>query len=260
MDRERKRIVLITGASSGIGAATARRFAAAGAEVILAGRSVEKLERLAAELANGSSAVSFDVGDELDVSKGVRTVLERYGRIDVLVNNAGFGVFATVEDTSLELAASMMNVNYMGMLRCTKAVLPSMLARREGHIVNIASIAGKLATAKTAAYAASKHAVVGFTNALRQELEGTGVTVTAIHPGPVHTPFFDTADPQGTYLQSVGRYMVTPERVAEEVFQAVERRKAEVHVPEWMGAGAKLGQLMPVSWMNALVGKFINRK
>src|SRR5690606_13325587 len=110
--------------------------------------------------------------------------------------------------------------------------------RGSGAIVNIASIAGKMATAKSAAYSATKHAVLGFTNALRQELHGTGVRVMAVNPGPVATGFFDVADPGGEYANRVSRFMVTPERVARAALDGLARGKAEVNVPSWLGAAA----------------------
>ena len=110
------------------------------------------------------------------------------GRIDILVNNAGFGIFKTFEDASMDEVKDMFQVNVFGLVACTKAVLPYMVNKNEGHIINIASLAGKLQP-EISAYAATKHAVLGFTNSLRMELANTDIYVTAINPGPIDTNF-----------------------------------------------------------------------
>src|SRR5690606_14399525 len=135
--------------------------------------------------------------------------------------NAGFGIFETFRDAPLDHFEAMMDTNYMGTVRCTKAVLPSFLARGAGHIVNVASIAGKLGTPKSTGYTATKHAVLGFTNALRLELRGTGVTVSAVNPGPIDTPFFEIADPDGGYVRNVRWFMLKPEKVAARIVKVI---------------------------------------
>ncbi|MCI3919962.1 SDR family oxidoreductase [Paenibacillus sp. TRM 82003] len=254
------RTAVITGASSGIGTAVARRLHGMGAQVALAARSLDKLDALAAELGARAIAIELDVSDEASVRAAFEAVRERCGEVDLLVNNAGFGRFETVAESSVESLRQMMDVNYFGVALCTKAVLPSMLARRSGHIVNVASIAGKLGTAKSAGYSATKHAVLGFTNALRQELHGTGVRVTAVNPGPVRTAFFDIADPSGGYVRNVNRMMVTPERVADALVAGALRGKAEVSVPGWFGFAASAGQALPVSLVNAIAVRFLKLK
>lgn len=116
-------------------------------------------------------------------------ILAAYGRIDILLNNAGYGKFAGFTEMEAQEFDDMMDVNYMGIVRCTKAVVPHMLQRGSGQIVNVASMAGKIGTARSVAYTATKHAVLGFTNALRQELRKSGITVSAVNPGPIATDF-----------------------------------------------------------------------
>jgi short-subunit dehydrogenase len=251
---------VITGASSGIGAAVARLLYEHGAVLVLTARSVDKLEALAAELGPRAHAIRMDVTDEDGVRAAFDSIFGTFGNIDILINNAGFGWFETVAEASPDSFRRMMDVNYFGLVRCTQLVLPHMLARRSGHIVNVASIAGKMGTAKSAGYSATKHAVLGFTNALRQELYGTGVYVTAVNPGPVETAFFDIADPQGGYVTKVQRMMVTADRVAREMVQAIERRKAEVNVPGWLGWAARFNLLLPVSLVNAIAVRFLKLK
>lgn len=184
------KIVWITGASSGIGAAMAREFAALGAVPILTARSEEKLRQISSGIAGEHNWLPLDVTSADDVGRVALEIVKQYGRIDILVNNAGYGVFETFVEASLATIEDMMDVNYMGTVRCTKAALPYMLKAGSGHIVNIASMAGKIGSAKSSGYSATKHAVLGFTNCLRQELIGTGVHISAVNPGPVDTPFF----------------------------------------------------------------------
>ncbi|HZG57532.1 SDR family oxidoreductase [Paenibacillus sp.] len=251
---------VVTGASGGIGAEIAKRLHAAGADVVLAARSVDKLETLAASIGPRAHAMALDVGDEADVRRFFAEARARFGDVDVLVNNAGFGLFERVVDATPEAFASMMNVNYFGVVRCTKAVLPRMLERRAGSVVNVASIAGKMGTAKSAGYSATKHAVLGFTNSLRQEIHGSGVHIMAVNPGPVSTGFFDIADPSGGYVNGVRWMMVTPERVAQETLRGLARRKAEVNVPSWLGVAAGASQALPIGLVNAFAARFLNLK
>jgi short-subunit dehydrogenase len=133
----------------------------------------------------------------------------------------------------------------MGTVRCTKAVLPHMLHAGSGHIVNIASMAGKVASAKSSGYTATKHAVLGFTNSLRLELVGTGVSLSAINPGPINTPFFDRADPGGTYVKNIAWFMLQPEKVVSAIIAAIEHNKDEKNLPRIAGIGIVFAQLFP---------------
>lgn len=257
------KVVVVTGASGGIGAETARLFAREGAAVVLMGRNEDKLQLVAQTLEGTQrhSCMPLDVTDTGQVNERIGQVADTYGRIDVLVNNAGFGVFAKAADAPLEQFAEMIDVNYLGTVRCSKAVLPYMLAAGSGQIVNIASIAGKIGTPKSTAYSASKHAVLGFTNSLRLELKGTGVLVSAINPGPVNTPFFDIADPHGSYTNNrmVRMFMIRPEKVAKAVLDAVVRKKRELDIPFFFRFSAKLLQLFP-SVFEALTHRLSDKK
>ncbi len=184
------RIVVITGATSGLGALLGGKFADKGAVPVLTGRSSAKLLEAASRFPGTLDTYVMDVTSSQDVERTVNEIMEKYGRIDVLVNNAGFGIFKSALEAPLSDFEEMMDVNYMGVVRCTKAVLPHMVQAGAGNIVNIASMAGKIGTAKSSGYTASKHAVLGFTNSLRQELIGSGVVLSAVNPGPIDTPFF----------------------------------------------------------------------
>ncbi len=253
------KIVVITGASSGIGALMAEKFAAAGAVPILMARSVSKLQKVASEIQGNHDVFPLDVTDARQVAETMQQVVERYGRIDILINNAGYGVFETFEKASLDQFEDMMNVNYMGTVRCTKAALPFMLKAGSGYIVNVASMAGKIGSAKSSGYSATKHAVLGFTNSLRQELVGTGVGLTAINPGPIDTPFFDRADPSGAYVKNVSWFMLKPEKVVTDIIDAIERNIPEKNLPRVASLGVKLFQLFPRAF-DKIAYRLLNKK
>lgn len=252
-------IVVITGASSGIGALMAEGLAQQGAIPVLMARSTDKLREVGSRISGEHALQKLDVTDSGQVQAAMESVIERYGRIDVLINNAGFGVFEKIADAELATIEEMMDVNYMGTVRCTKAVLPGMLKAGKGHVVNIASMAGKIGSAKSSGYSATKHAVLGFTNCIRQELAGHGITVTAINPGPIDTPFLERADPDGQYVKNVKWFMLRPEQVAETVIRSIIGRKSEVDLPFMAAVGIKLYQLFP-RLFDRLAGPMMNRK
>lgn len=253
----KNKVIAVTGASSGIGALIAQRLSDEGAVVILAGRSMERLREAGSRLKGPHELVVMDVQDPHQVDSVLKEAFRKHGRIDVLVNNAGYGKFEAFLDMPASEFEDMMDVNYMGIVRCTQAVLPGMLERGDGQIVNIASMAGKIGTAKSTAYSATKHAVLGLSNALRQELRHTGITVSTVNPGPIDTPFFSLADPSGGYVKNVGWLMMKPEYVAEQVVKLIIKRKEELNLPRLAAVGIRLYQLFPrfadrVShrWMN----------
>jgi uncharacterized protein len=243
----RDRIVLITGSSSGIGRVAALKFAAAGAIPVLMARSVDKLLEVASEIRDtyGIEAPVFalDVRSNQQVQSVVSEVLDRFGQIDILVNNAGYGLFEKTVDLSVEEIQDMMDVNYFGLVRMTKAVLPSMLQRRSGHIINLASLASFFATPTHGVYAATKFAVQGFSEGLRFELDGTGVHLSTINPGPVDTPFFDRAD--RTKLPKLASKFLTADQVANAVLRAARERKHLYVLPRIGRAGIALRHLFP---------------
>lgn len=240
-----QQVVIVTGASSGIGQVLVSTLVDQGAHVVLAARSEAKLDEIAQTLPGNNLVVPTDVTKEPDVKTLVDKTIQTYGRIDYLINNAGYGVFAAVVDADVHDFRGMMDVNYFGTVLCTKYVLPHMLKANKGHIINMASVAGKIATAKSAAYAASKFAVIGFTDSLRLELNGTGIEVTTICPGPVETPFFDRADADGQYVAKVKSFMIKPEEVVCAVLKTAEKPQAEIILPNLMKVVVRLSQSFP---------------
>ena len=220
-------VVVVTGASTGIGEATALRFARAGSRVVLAARRSERLEALAGAIgSHGGQAlpVRCDVTEPEDVAALVEATVRAYGRCDVLVNNAGIPGGGAFRDVSTERIKRIVGVNLLGVLLVTKAFLPSMLERGAGHVVNVASIAGRVATPGAAVYGATKHGVVAFSEALSAELRRSGILVTSVNPGLTRTEGF----PQ------VGRrwFVMQPERVARTILEVVrDGRTPEVSVP-----------------------------
>ncbi|WEG14364.1 SDR family oxidoreductase [Pullulanibacillus sp. KACC 23026] len=254
---------VITGASSGIGRHMARECAADGANVILIARSTDKLERLKKEILMQFSVKvevhTLDIGNFPAVKDCFETIKLDHPVIDILINNAGFGIFDWFAESKVEDIEEMFRVNVLGLMTVTRMLLPKMLQQGKGHIINIASIAGKLATPKSSVYSATKHAVLGFTNGLRMELAGTGVRVTAVNPGPIETNFFKVADKDGHYVSKVKRWMLDPELVAKRVVATIGTSKREINLPWSMGAGVKLYHLMP-GFFERFIGPFINQK
>lgn len=241
--------IFITGASGGIGEEIARQCAEKGANLVLFARSIHKLVEIQTDLQRQFNVkvlvFQLDVANMEEVKATFSTALMEMGWVDILVNNAGFGIFKMVEDASLEEMKAMFEVNVFGLMAATKMVLPKMIEQGSGHIVNIASQAGKIATPKSSIYSASKHAVLGFTNGLRMEVKDANIHVTAVNPGPIHTNFFAIADAEGNYLKNLGRWILQPEYVAKKIVQAMIIPKREINLPRLMGIGATLYQLMP---------------
>ncbi|WP_213302865.1 SDR family NAD(P)-dependent oxidoreductase [Paraburkholderia sacchari] len=188
-DTLKDRHAVVTGGGSGIGAATAAALLHAGARVTLMGRDAAKLEAQREALGAGEriACVSVDVTDEHAVNDAFARAAEGLGAIDILVNNAGQATASPFAQTGLDLWKRMLDVNLTGVFLCTRAVLPAMLARKSGRIVNVASTAGQVGYPYVAAYCASKHGVIGMTRALALETATQGVTVNAVCPGYTET-------------------------------------------------------------------------
>jgi NADP-dependent 3-hydroxy acid dehydrogenase YdfG len=189
-----QRIALITGASSGIGAATARALAAAGMAVAIAARRKDRLDELAAEIAkSGGTALvlTADLTEESDAQRIVKETEAHFGHLDVLVNNAGVMYLEPLETASLERWRSMFDLNVISLIAATQAALPGMRARRDGHIVNVSSTAGRMAHPNSGGYAASKFAVGAVSESLRKEVYQDNIRVTVIEPGVTETELRD---------------------------------------------------------------------
>jgi NAD(P)-dependent dehydrogenase (short-subunit alcohol dehydrogenase family) len=193
---DQPRIAIITGASSGIGRATAIAFARRGYLVVVSARRIEKLQEVAdaCRSAGGEAVVTAaDVADRMQVDELVASTVRKFGRLDVMVNNAGFGLRARVHETSDEQMREIFDVNFHGLFYGCRAAAPVMMRQRSGHIFNVSSVIGKRGSPFNGAYCATKFAVVGLTDSLRVEMLPYNVRVTCVCPALTDTEFFDAA-------------------------------------------------------------------
>ncbi|WP_369046004.1 oxidoreductase [Sinomonas sp. P10A9] len=248
-----QQVALVTGASSGIGEATVRSLLGAGYTVYAAARRVERMEGLAHD---GALILALDVTDDASLADGVRKVLAEAGRVDVLVNNAGYGSFGALEDVPLDEARRQFDVNVFGLARLTQLLLPGMRERRSGTIVNVSSIGGKFYEPLGSWYHATKFAVEGLSDSLRIELRKFGIRVVVIQPGPILSewsgiaqttllaasaggPYANSARRVAGVLQTADRPGVgsPPAVVADTILHAVQSRRPAPRYP--VGRGAK---------------------
>jgi NAD(P)-dependent dehydrogenase (short-subunit alcohol dehydrogenase family) len=210
---KRSPVVLVTGVSSGIGRAVADAFAAKGFEVFGTSRNPQRTEPVA-----GVELVQLDVTDDASVAAAVSTVVQRAGRIDIVVNNAGAGVFGAAEETSTTQAQQLFDTNFFGLVRLTREVLPHLRAQRSGRIINIGSVLGFLPSPYGSLYAASKHAVEGYSESLDHETRDFGVRVSVVEPGYTNTSFEANATDADSPLDS---YAAVREHVKQVIAKAV---------------------------------------
>jgi short-subunit dehydrogenase len=223
--------VVITGASSGIGRETALAFGRAGANVVLAARREHALREVVDGLPEARDRMLIlpaDITIDGDVDRIVEQTLKTFGRIDVLINNAGAGLRAELIDTRVEDARRVMDLNFFGAVRCVHAVLPVMRNQRAGQIVNISSILGIIATPRNSLYCASKFALRALSDALRMELCASGIDVISILPGYTNTPFFENLIRHDGPERSNPFRGQSPTKVADVILGACQHRKREV--------------------------------
>jgi short-subunit dehydrogenase len=230
--------IIVTGGARGIGRATVERFARQGARVAIGDRDVDLARAAAAEIGHGVVAAELDVADAASWATFLEEV-SSIGPVDVLVNNAGIMPLGSVLKEPDEVARRIVDINLHGVIFGTKAVAPGMIERGRGHIVNVASAVGRVAVADGATYSASKHAVVGFTEATRAELEPQGVDVSMVLPALVQTELA-TGVPAAR-----GMKPVTADDVAKVIEATVRRPRPEMWVPRWSQGMTKFGMAMP---------------
>lgn len=223
------RVVFITGASGGIGRACAIEYHRAGSRVVAAARSLDKLESLADELGGDRIVpIAMDVTDPVEREIALRTTLERFGPVDVLVNNAGWASFTTVAKMPQEHYERMLAINLAGPVALIQSVLPEMVGRRQGQIVNISSVVGYQVIPRMTVYSATKAALNALSTGLRMELRGTGVDVLLVAPGSTNTGFFDAAAKVDTNATRLSQTQYSAQRVARAVVRSSRRRRREV--------------------------------
>ena len=229
------KVVIITGASSGIGRATAIEFAKEGAKAVLVSRSEEKLERVADEIRDFNSnllMIPTDVSRQDEVRNMIEKVIGEYGRVDILFNNAGSSFVGRIEEKDfVKNTKKVMEVDFFGTVYCTKEVLPIMEKQGSGHIINMSSVVGRKAFPHFGGYSSAMHAITGFTDSLRQELHGSGIHVSIIHPALTQTPMLYHVDPADMPPPFRTMTPITPESVAEAVLRAVHKKHLRVILP-----------------------------
>lgn len=259
----RDKVVLITGASSGLGEQIAYEASIAGATVVLAARSEDKLIAVkeTCEKISNKKAYWFalDISNPEDIQNVFQQILSSVGQIDILVNNAGFGYFENTLTTDMEIAEKMFRVNVLGLMYTSQLAALHMAEKESGHIINIASMGGKIATPKSTLYSASKSAVIGYSNALRLELKPLSIHVTTVNLGPVNTSFFDKADKSGDYLEKVDKIVLDAKEVAHKVVDLMGTTKRELNLPKIMEIASRLYILFPTVG-DYLAGNVFNKK
>ena len=256
----KNKVVLITGASSGIGKQTAIEFAKLGSNIILVARRKNKLEQVENELKKfnvNTLVCTCDVSKKDQVEKMSKIVLEKFNSIDILVNNAGFAIYGSVYDLSINDIESQMETNYFGMIYCTKNFLPLMLEKKSGHIVNVASVAASFGLPGIASYCASKFAMLGFSEGLKHELSGTGVGITVVSPIMVKTDFFD--HPSFEKMPKYSPTSLNSKTVAKVIVKAANSSRLEIITPSIVRGAVWLKHTFPY-FINPILGKSFKKQ
>lgn len=258
---DRKRLIIITGGSGGLGLSLAKLHLDSGDLVVITGRNHERLKAAKHRLGTSSSLHTYvlNVHDNEQVRTFAAWIKVHFGICDLLYNNAGSAVFKPFLEMSIDEIKETFAANVDGVVYMTRAFLPMMIDANQGQIVNIASLAGQVASAKASVYAASKAAVIRLSEGLRNELYQTGVQVTCVLPGPIDTPFLDLADTTGTYRSKVDRFLLKPDEAARIIRRGVEAKKAEIALPYRLHLLSIIHQLLPAS-IKRLISPLINRK
>jgi NAD(P)-dependent dehydrogenase (short-subunit alcohol dehydrogenase family) len=236
------KVWFITGAARGIGAEIARAALAAGHTVVATGRHIDTLRKVYGEFGDAVLPLALDVADEAQAEAAIAAALGRFGRIDVLVNNAGYGLLGAFETFGAAEIEAQFATNVFGLMHVTRAALPAMRARRSGHVVNVSSIGGVTGFEGSSVYCATKFAVTGFSESLALELAPAGIAVTVVEPGFIRTDFLDGSSvrygtretPDGvsseqSYAQYNGEQPGDPVRLAAAVVDLVARAQPPVH-------------------------------
>ena len=244
-------LAVVTGGSSGIGAAIARGLRGRGWELVLLARREERLRPLAEEL--GAEWELCDVGDRVAVDRAAAAVVDRHRRVSLLVNNAGIPGRGTFLSSAPDRIEEVTRTNYLGGVWCVRAFLPALEAAAPSDVVNVVSVAGTVAAGKGGPYTASKHAQLAFSRSISAELRPRGVRVHTILPGFVETEGFPQRKRFGPRL---GTLVVEPELVAERVLSAIDRDRAEIFVPRWYRI-APLAQVLAPSVVRKVAGRGI---
>jgi len=257
----KNKVVVITGASSGIGEASAEQFAKKGANLVLVARRKEKLEQVEKKLAKYSIKTLIqvcDVSDKEQVKQMSEKVIETFSKIDILVNNAGFVIYGKIKELSIEDIESQMKTNYFGTIYCTKLFLPYLLKQNSGHIVNVASVGGSFSVPGITSYCATKFAMLGFSEGLHHELHGTNVGITAVSPIMVRTRLFDHSSFKKFTKHATG-ISLSSETVANAIIKAANSSRSEIVVPSVVRIAIWFKQTFPF-FINPIIGSVFRKQ
>lgn len=237
MSTFQNKVVWITGASSGIGEALAKAFALDGAKLILSSRRIEELERVKSNLKSADSDIlilPLDLADSSKMDSLTKQVIDKFGHIDILINNGGISQRSYTKDTSLAIDRKVMEVNFFGTVALTKSVLPYMLQRKSGHIIAISSIAGKFGFYLRSAYSASKHALHGFFESLRMEIYKDNVNILIVCPGKIRTNISVNAvtgdGSKHSKMDESTDKGLSPEACAQQIITGIKKNKEELFI------------------------------
>ena len=250
------RTILITGASGGLAQEMVKLLP--DDQLILLGRNKEKLSELYGNHPH-VELIEIDITDDQALETLVADLYQCHTKIDVLINNAGYGIFEDFDQISDKDIHQMFKVNTFSLMNLSRRIGCRMKENRKGHIINIVSMAGLIATGKSSLYSATKFAAIGFSNALRLELMPYGVYVTTVNPGPIRTGFFDQADPDGSYLKFVDRFLLEPDAVAKKIVKTIGKNKRELNLPVLLNLAHKFYTLFP-KLADKLAGETFNYK
>ncbi len=233
------KVIWITGASSGIGEALAREMSARGAKLILSSRRMAELERVKGTCAHPDSVhiLPLDLTDSKSLDEKVGTAITFFGHIDIMVHNGGISQRSLVADTGIAVHREVMELNYFSYILVTKALLPHFIERRSGYIVVTSSVMGKIGTPMRAAYAAAKHALHGYFDCLRAEVERYGIKITILTPGYIHTPIAVISG-DGSFLSSTSEQIsggIPADKAARQIIKAIRNERYEPYIGKFIG-------------------------
>lgn len=249
---QKSKTILVTGATSGVGYLIATKLSEKGHRVIATGRNTQSLN----ELAKLNISV---VQSDLSTQSGAKNLVDQLPPLDIAIFSAGIGTFEYATDLEEENLMEMLHVNIQAPMLLTKYIASQMKQQQQGQLIFIGSQAGKVATPKASVYAATKYAIIGYTNALRMELAPYNIHVTCIHPGPIDTPFIDHADRTASYRKAMKHVLLNPEKVANATIQTIGKKTREVNLPWYMGISSKLYAIAP-NIVEKLGRNFFNKK
>jgi short-subunit dehydrogenase len=256
------RVAAITGASSGIGLAVAQAFARERVAVLLGARRADRLANAVRDIrgrGGRADSIVMDVASEPDVLALVARAQDAFGRLDIMVCNAGFGYYGTVEETPPDVMHRMMDVNFMGTFYGARAVLPVFRAQASGHLVMVSSIVGQRGIAQMSGYTATKAAQVGFAESLRAEFAGTGIHVSVVFPVSTETEFRQAMERDyGHNVSGLGPKQ-SVEQVADAILACVKHPRAEVY-PHWQSRALVIANAIAPGWTDSIVRKYGRRR